>query len=159
MSVTTPAATQAATKQYLELKRLWQRLPDAMVCRNEHDQAHDESLRLIIEAAGLYSHDMAGASGLRRMLLDAGALIGTRQSDGSIEYVKGPFPEPVSPGQAIARENERIAARAADERERRERDAELRAQAQRTLDAPHVAARRAELDRQIDERLKFHGLI
>jgi hypothetical protein len=142
------------TGAYLALKRLWNQLPDTLLTDCDRNQVGDPALKKIIELCGLYESDYAGASGRLRMLLNAGALRARGPHDGWTELTKGNFPEPDDPRDWVEKTNERIRKKVAEDEARLGLEANASRNAAETLNAPILAAKRADFAYLLNE----HGL-
>jgi hypothetical protein len=122
---------------------------------SEHSMIGDPALTKIIETAGLWEGDFGGASGRLRMLLSCGAMRARKCDDGSVEYSKADtFPQPEDPATWVDRTNAEIKRRVSDEQAMFTHEAKLRREAAATLNAPILAAQRADFAYLLDE----HGL-
>jgi hypothetical protein len=147
--------TTSQTAAYLALKQLWQLLPHTMTAESEYAMLGNESLELIIKHCGLYKGDYAGAQARRTMLLGLGALTVRKCADETVEFTKSDtFPEPDNPQDWVARENKRLQEGAERERAKMRREWAAHDAAQEKLNAPIVAAKRADFAFMLAE----HGL-
>jgi hypothetical protein len=95
------------------LKRIWSQLPEKPMTAAEVRSA-------IILAGGLRPGDNAGADA-RRAMLEGGGALHARQTDTSLVFVRGAFPEFVEAGPGTPAYNAYLARQARESRELRER--------------------------------------
>jgi hypothetical protein len=132
------------TSAYLALKRLWNQLPETMRTDCDRNPIGDPALTEIIRLSGLYQGDFAGASGRLTMLVNAGALKVRGPHDGWHELTKGNFPEPDDPRDWVAKTNQDIRRRVAEEEAKIAYEAKIGRDAAETLNAPFVNAKRED---------------
>jgi hypothetical protein len=132
------------TGAYLALKRLWNQLPETMLTNMDTHPIGDPALTEIIRLCDLYQGDFAGASGRLRMLLNSGAMKVRGPHDGWHELTKGAFPEPDDPRDWVAKTNEDIRKRVAEEQAKLAYEAKVGRDAAETLNAPFVNAKRED---------------
>lgn len=145
----------AADQAFIRARRVWQQLGTGPWICHEHDPG-DPLLREILDAIApdALVRDFGVASLVRRELVALGFISGRRLDGRRIEYVKG-AECPAAPPQRSWTEvaNEELAREHAWNLAQMRRDAELRAAAQRQIDAPLLAAERATFARQMREAL------
>jgi hypothetical protein len=130
---------------YLAMKRVWHNLTGGpWVVVNPADLSHDEGLRAVIAASGIYAGDYATASVYRGSLVGIGAITVRTLPDGTTEYRKAAeFPAPDSTSW-VEKEQAKIDRVVKAEQARRDHEWQLQKAAQDMLDAPFKAAKRAD---------------
>jgi len=144
------SGTVGTIKEYLAAKRDWITLaPDKFDAGrwvvDESNPFTDELMAALQRGDLVKDYSRAGFR-IKRMI-HYGFLVTRRLDDGRLEVTKArtcPAPPVEEPTDWVAKENAKIQAIVKQEQEKLDRDYEARKQAEATLNAPQIAAKRAE---------------